>query len=226
MSTALRIAVVFVLVLGNAVFVAAEYALVTARRSRLEERAEHGGRGAKTALRLMDEPVRFISTVQVGITVLSIALGVVGEPLVSQYFEFLPRGVAFVVSFSVLTYLSVVLGELVPKAVALQKAELLALFPEIPAADFDVVLTPINTAAVPAAARDGMHRFVFLLAGTVGLLMLAGCLAAGMLLLVRTESRRHELVTARALGASCAHEPGHRGHGDWCERRSGAERHR
>ena len=71
MSTALRIAVVFVLVLGNAVFVAAEYALVTARRSRLEERAESGGRGAKTALRLMDDPVRFISTVQVGITVKS-----------------------------------------------------------------------------------------------------------------------------------------------------------
>jgi putative hemolysin len=80
----------------------------------------------------MDDPVRFISTVQVGITVLSIALGVVGEPLVSQYFEFLPRGVAFVVSFSVLTYLSVVVGELVPKAVALQKAELLALILAVP----------------------------------------------------------------------------------------------
>ena len=80
----------------------------------------------------MDEPVRFISTVQVGITVLGIALGVVGEPLLSRYFEFLPRGVAFVVSFAVLTYLSVVLGELVPKAVALQKAEMLALVLGVP----------------------------------------------------------------------------------------------
>ena len=57
---------------------------------------------------MMDEPVRFISTVQVGITVVGIALGAIGEPLVSRYFDFLPRGVAFVISFAVLTYLSVV----------------------------------------------------------------------------------------------------------------------
>ena len=126
MNDLLRIVAVLLLVLGNAIFVAAEYALVTARRSRLEERAEAGGRGARTALRLMDEPVRFISTVQVGITVFGIALGAIGEPLVSRYFDFLPRGVAFAISFVVLTYLSVTLGELVPKAVALQQAERLA----------------------------------------------------------------------------------------------------
>jgi putative hemolysin len=127
MSDVARILVVLVLVLLNAIFVAAEYALVTARRSRLEERAERGSRSARRALSMMDEPVRFISTVQVGITVVGIALGAIGEPLVSRYFEFLPRGVAFAISFAVLTYLSVVLGELVPKAVALQKAEILAL---------------------------------------------------------------------------------------------------
>jgi putative hemolysin len=127
MSDLARILVVLVLVLLNAIFVAAEYALVTARRSRLEERAERGSRSARRALSMMDEPVRFISTVQVGITVVGIALGAIGEPLVSRYFEFLPRGVAFAISFAVLTYLSVVLGELVPKAVALQKAEILAL---------------------------------------------------------------------------------------------------
>ena len=127
MSDAARIALVFLLVLGNAVFVAAEYALVTARRSRLEERAEKGGRGARTALDLMDEPVRFISAVQVGITVFGIALGAIGEPLVSSYLDFLPRGAAFILSFIVLTYLSVTLGELVPKAIALRKAERLAI---------------------------------------------------------------------------------------------------
>ena len=132
MNDVARIFVVFGLVIGNAVFVAAEYSLVTARRTRLEERAERKNRRARTALRLMDEPVRFISTVQVGITVFGIALGAVGEPLVSKYFDFLPRGVAFVISFSVLTYLSVVLGELVPKAVALQKAEMLALALAVP----------------------------------------------------------------------------------------------
>jgi putative hemolysin len=127
MSDAARITLVLLLVLGNAIFVAAEYALVTARRGRLEERAEKGGRGARTALDLMDQPVRFISSVQVGITIFGIALGAIGEPLVSEYLDFLPRGAAFVVSFIVLTYLSVTLGELVPKAIALQKAERIAI---------------------------------------------------------------------------------------------------
>ncbi len=133
MSTSLRIVIVFLLVLGNAVFVAAEYALVTGRRSRLEERAERGGRGAKTALRLMDDPVRFISTVQVGITIFAIALGAIGEPLLSELMQPpLSNTVAFLVSFAILTYLSVVVGELVPKAVALQKAEPLAIALAIP----------------------------------------------------------------------------------------------
>jgi putative hemolysin len=126
-STPLRILIVFLLVLGNAVFVAAEYALVTARRSRLEERALRGGRGARTALRLMDDPVRFISTVQVGITISAILLGAIGEPLLSGLIDPpLSNTVAFLIAFAILTYLSVVLGELVPKAVALQKAEVLA----------------------------------------------------------------------------------------------------
>jgi putative hemolysin len=126
-SDSLRILIIILLVLGNAVFVAAEYALVTARRGRLEERAKQGSRQAEVALRLMDEPVRFISTVQVGITVFSILLGAVGEPLLSDYFDpWLSRTLAFVASFLILTYLSVVLGELVPKAIALQRAERLA----------------------------------------------------------------------------------------------------
>ena len=143
MSDVVRIFVVLALVLGNAVFVAAEYALVTARRSRLEDRARTGKRAARTALRLMDEPVRFISTVQVGITVFGIALGAVGEPLVSRYFDFLPRGVAFAISFLVLTYLSVTVGELVPKALALQKAELLAVALAVPTDLLSRLFAPI-----------------------------------------------------------------------------------
>jgi putative hemolysin len=132
-STSLRLVIVFLLVLGNAIFVAAEYALITGRRSRLEERAERGGRGAKTALRLMDDPVRFISTVQLGITIFAILLGAIGEPLLSGLMEPpLSNTVAFLISFAILAYLSVVLGELVPKAVALQKAEPLAIALAIP----------------------------------------------------------------------------------------------
>jgi putative hemolysin len=132
-STPLRIVIVLLLVLGNAIFVAAEYALVTGRRSRLVERAERGGRGARTALRLMDDPVRFISTAQVGITVFAILLGAIGEPLISELMEPpLSTTVSFLIAFSILSYLSVVLGELVPKAVALQKAEPLAVVLAIP----------------------------------------------------------------------------------------------
>ena len=127
MSVLLRIIVVLLLVLGSALFVAAEYALITARRARLEERALNGNRGAKAALRLMDEPVRFISSTQLGITIFAILVGAIGEPLISDLMQPpLSNTVAFVISFALLTYFSVVLGELVPKAVALQRAEALA----------------------------------------------------------------------------------------------------
>ena len=128
MSDLLRIVVVLLLVLGNAIFVAAEYALVTARRNRLQELAEAGRAGAKHALELMDNPVRFISTVQVGITVAGIAMGAIGQPLVSDWFDFVQSDtVAFLIAFLFLTFLSVSLGELVPKAIALQRAERLAI---------------------------------------------------------------------------------------------------
>ena len=128
MSDLLRIIVVLLLVLGNALFVAAEYALVTARRSRLQELVDSGRAGAKRALELMDNPVRFISTVQVGITIAGIAMGAIGQPLVSEYFSFINSDtVAFLIAFFILTFLSVTLGELVPKAIALQRAERLAI---------------------------------------------------------------------------------------------------
>ena len=133
MSDFLRLLVILLLVLGNAVFVAAEYSLVTARRGRLEQLAKEGSRSAQTALRMLDEPVRFISTVQVGITVFGILLGALGEPFLSRYFDdWVSRSVAFVISFLILTYLSVVLGELVPKSIALQRAERLAVWLAIP----------------------------------------------------------------------------------------------
>ena len=143
MSDVARILAILGLVLGNALFVAAEYALVTARRSRLEEQAEAGSRAARTALRLLDDPVRFIGVVQVGITVFGIALGSVGEPLVSDLLDFLPRTASFVIAFVVLTYLSVTLGELVPKALALQKAEPIALVFAVPLDIFARSLSPL-----------------------------------------------------------------------------------
>jgi putative hemolysin len=133
MSVFLRIVVVLLLVLGSALFVGAEYALITARRVRLEERAAGGSRGARAALRLMDEPVRFISSTQLGITIFAILIGAIGEPLISDLMEPpLSTTVSFLIAFALLTYFSVVLGELVPKAVALQKAEALAVVLAVP----------------------------------------------------------------------------------------------
>jgi putative hemolysin len=183
----LRIVVVLLLVLGSAVFVAAEYALVTARRSRLEERSGRGGRGARTALRLMDEPVRFIGLIQVGITVFAILIGAVGEPLLSGLFEPpLSAGVAFAIAFVILTYLSVVLGELVPKAVALQRAERIAITFAVP---LDVLARVV-------------HPLVWLLqvsANAVLRLLRVKPAPAGMIAYTR-EDIRHSVAAAEDVG--------------------------
>jgi putative hemolysin len=129
----LEVVAVLLLVAGNAFFVAAEYALVTARRTRLVELAEHGNRRAQMALRIMDDPVRFIGTVQLGITAFSIALGAVGEPLVEHFFDpVVATTIAFILAFALVTYLHVTLGELVPKAVALTNNETTALWVALP----------------------------------------------------------------------------------------------
>jgi len=178
---------VLLLVLGSAVFVAAEYALVTARRSRLEERSGRGGRGARTALRLMDEPVRFIGLIQVGITVFAILIGAVGEPLLSDLFEPpLSAGVAFAIAFVILTYLSVVLGELVPKAVALQRAERIAITFAVP---LDVLARVV-------------HPLVWLLqvsANAVLRLLRVKPAPAGMIAYTR-EDIRHSVAAAEDVG--------------------------
>jgi putative hemolysin len=143
-SDVLRVVLVILIVLGNAFFVAAEYALVTARRSRLTELAELGNRRARIALRIMDHPARFIGTVQLGITAFSIALGAIGEPLVEHLLDpVLATGVAFVISFAIVTYLHVTLGELVPKAIALTKNESTALWVALPVEGFYIATYPL-----------------------------------------------------------------------------------
>ncbi len=141
MSDFFRLLAIFLLVLGNAIFVAAEYALVTVRRSRLEAQDT---RRARVALRLLDNPVGFIGTAQVGITGFSIAIGAVGQPLLESYFDpWVAAGIAFAAAFFILTYLSLVIGELVPKAIALQKAESLAPLLAIPLAGMQRLFRPL-----------------------------------------------------------------------------------
>jgi putative hemolysin len=124
--------------------VPAAYSLVTARRNRLEELAEAGSKRARMAVRLIDDPVRFISTSQLGVTVFSILLGAVGEPLAANWLDAIPAAtVSFILGFAIVTYLHVVIGELVPKAFALSKKETFALWTAVPLEGIYLATYPI-----------------------------------------------------------------------------------
>ncbi|WP_420431598.1 hemolysin family protein [Candidatus Poriferisocius sp.] len=137
--TALYIGVAVVLLLANAGFVAVEFALIAARRSRLEPLAEAGNRRARLALAAMSDLNRQLAGAQLGITMASLGLGFVAEPAVARLVEravesfvHLPSGVlhtiSFAVSLALVVYLHMVLGEMVPKNVALAGAERTAMW--------------------------------------------------------------------------------------------------
>jgi CBS domain containing-hemolysin-like protein len=133
--TALALIAVLLLVLANAFFVLTEYALVRSRRARLEEMAESGRRGARLALRQLDEISSYISAIQVGITMASIGIGALGEPVLADLLEpifgnWLGHAAAVAISVTIayllITSLHITIGELVPKLVAIRYAELAA----------------------------------------------------------------------------------------------------
>ena len=139
-TVVIPIVVVIVLVVINGIFVAAEFALVGARPSRLERHADDGSAAARWLLDLFDRATgkdSYIAVAQLGITLASIGLGMYGEPAVASWmyepFEDLglshgaAHAVAFVVALSGITYLHVVLGEMIPKALALQAPEAVSL---------------------------------------------------------------------------------------------------
>jgi putative hemolysin len=143
MSDLLRVLALLALVGANAFFVIGEFAVVTARRSRL---AGRDSAGARAALRLMDDPVRVISTVQVGITAVGILTGALGEPVVRDLLGgSVPGWVGFLIAFTVITYVSVVFGELVPKALTLDRAERLATAVAPPIDVLARILRPVVT---------------------------------------------------------------------------------
>ena len=127
------LAIIFVLILCNGVFAMSEIAVVSARKARLQQRADEGQAGAVVALQLANEPAHFFSTIQVGITSIGILNGAFGEAAIADrlavYFAEFPllapysRGLALTVMVISITYLSVILGELVPKRLALINPE-------------------------------------------------------------------------------------------------------
>jgi putative hemolysin len=162
-------AVVLLLVVLNGVFAMSELAVVSSRRAKLQSRAEKGDDGAAAALKLSEDPTRFLSAVQVGITLIGILAGAYGQATIAgeldksfeaiailkPYAHILSTGLVVVI----LTYLSLILGELAPKRFAM-------IYPETIAA---VVARPLSLMAT------AMHPFVSLLTlSTAGLLRLIG----------------------------------------------------
>lgn len=136
MTAGIEIVVVLLLILLNGLFAMSEIALVSARRARLAALVQRGFRGAAHARRLIDEPQHFLPTVQVGITLIGILTGVFGGARIADRLAVWLAGVPVLAPLSgtlalatvvlVITYLSLVLGELVPKQLALREAEVVA----------------------------------------------------------------------------------------------------
>ena len=135
----LRVLLVLFLVAANAFFAAAEFALVTVRDTRIQQLIEARRIGARILLRLHRNLDEVVNGVQLGVTVVSLTLGWIGEPMVAHFVEglhFLEKvphayvyahGIAIAIAFGLITFLHVILGELVPKSLALQRAEQVAL---------------------------------------------------------------------------------------------------
>jgi CBS domain containing-hemolysin-like protein len=148
--------IIFLCVGLNAFFVASEFALVSARKPRIQTLADSGSRGAVAALRLLNNPTLFISAVQLGVTLSSLALGWKGEPTLAMLFEpiaeriasegtaaVIAHALAILLAFVIITFLHVVLGELVPKMFALERAESFALFASRPLELFAWIFSPV-----------------------------------------------------------------------------------
>jgi putative hemolysin len=143
MTLFLELVGVGVLILLNAFFVAAEYALVTVRRTRLQELAQEGNRRARAVQRITADPPRFIAAMQLGVTLTSLGIGALGEPVLSNVLdEWLAAVAAVAIAFVVITFLHVVVGELVPKGLALGYPDRIALGVSAPVRGFFVIFKP------------------------------------------------------------------------------------
>jgi CBS domain containing-hemolysin-like protein len=192
-KTALELVAVALIVAANGFFVAAEYALVTVRRTRLQELEAQGSRAARRVLDLVGSPPKFISAIQLGVTLSSLALGAIGEPVVSRLLrsplDLLPQSwhtsvastVAVILAFVILSFFHVVMGEIVPKSFTLEHAERVALFVALPINAFHALFRPFIWVLV--AASGAVLRWM-------------GVAAPSGLALVHSEEELKMLVTA------------------------------
>ncbi len=157
LSVLVPILIIAVLIFLNGLFVAAEFAIVAVPRTRIAQLAEDGSRAARQTLKVLLEPSlqnQYIATAQVGITIVSLGLGMYGEEVLAEWLEAgfhtlgalaepLAHTVSTVIAVGVLTYLHVVLGEMIPKTLALQASEPTALRLAQPMAITEKLFYPI-----------------------------------------------------------------------------------
>jgi CBS domain containing-hemolysin-like protein len=165
-GVALGLLAVMALVFANGFFVAAEFALVTVRKTRIDQLIAEGHRGARTVRRALNDPDSYIAATQLGITMASLALGWIGEPALAKLFEpalaifgervsaITAHTISVILSFSIITALHIVLGELAPKTVALQQSEMVSLLVARPTEIFMKVFWPF------IALLNGMGNMV------------------------------------------------------------------
>ena len=139
LDVSVRLFAVLALVLANGFFVAAEFAIISVRKTRIDQLLAEGSRMARPVRRALENPDQFIAATQLGITMASLGLGWVGEPALASLLEPLlarmstpisvatSHTIAIAIAFSIITALHIVLGELAPKTVALQHPEKVAL---------------------------------------------------------------------------------------------------
>src|SRR5580692_2848036 len=160
----LRIVAVVLLVAANAFFVAAEFALVSVRETRLQQMIAAHRIGARTVQKLHQKLEHVLNAVQFGVTVASLALGWIGKASIARMLEplFVPlphsRFYAHALAFVLMTYLVVILGEVVPKSIALQRTERVALAVDGPMDFFMTVAAPF-LAFMTASTRTVLRAF-------------------------------------------------------------------
>jgi len=175
-----RLGAVLALVFANGFFVAAEFSIVTVRKTRIDQLVTEGHRGARAVRRAVTEPDRYIAATQLGITMASIGLGWIGEPAIASFIqpglssmpavlaEATAHSIAVAIAFAIVTALHIVLGELAPKTLALERAEATALIVVKPTELFMRALWPfirllnatgqavVNVLGVRGPSRHGM----------------------------------------------------------------------
>src|SRR5438105_2013331 len=172
---------ILLVVFANGFFVAAEFAIVKVRASQIEHRVKQGHRRAELAKHIIEHLDAYLSATQLGITLASLALGWIGEPILADLFreplaalgilsDRTVHAISFVIGFAILTFLHIILGELGPKYLAIQYAEETALLVSLPLQFFYRLFRPfiwfLNTSAniilrsvgiSPASTSERVH---------------------------------------------------------------------